>query len=241
MRRADRLFQIVQHLRLRKTRATARELARKLEVSERTIYRDVQDLGRSGVPIEGEAGVGYVLRGFDVPPLMFTREEIEALVVGARMVEAWTTEELSRAARQALLKIEAALPERLRADLSRPQIYAMNFGESREDVRAALDVIRRAIEESRYVEFDYAREDGEASRRGVQPLGLYFWGNVWTLAAWCELRQDFRNFRLDRMSGIACGAVFEPVAGRTLEDFSAAMRARGRTRRVSGSGIGTLA
>ena len=80
---------------MRRTRTTARELARKLEVSERTIYRDVQDLGRSGVPIEGEAGVGYVLRGFDVPPLMFTREEIEALVVGARMVEAWTTTQLS--------------------------------------------------------------------------------------------------------------------------------------------------
>ncbi len=120
MRRADRLFQIVQHLRLRRTRTTARELARKLAVSERTIYRDIQDLGRSGVPIEGEAGVGYILRGFDVPPLMFTREEIEALVVGARMVEAWTTEQLSAAARHALQKIEAALPERLKAELDKP-------------------------------------------------------------------------------------------------------------------------
>ena len=232
MRRADRLFQIVQHLRLRKTRTTARELARKLEVSERTIYRDVQELGRSGVPIEGEAGVGYVLRGFDVPPLMFTREEIEALVVGARMVEAWTTEQLSVAARQALLKIEAALPERLRAELGKPQMYAMNFG-AREDVRAALDVIRRAIDESRYVEFDYSREDGEASRRGVQPLGLYFWGNVWTLASWCSMREDFRNFRLDRMSGIVCGAIFEVLPGRTLEDFIVRMRKSGR--RVSES------
>ena len=102
---------LVQHLRLRRSGATARELARKLAVSERTIYRDVRDLGRSGVPIDGEAGVGYILRGFDVPPLMFTREEIEALVVGARMVETWTTDQLSAAARQALAKIEAALPE----------------------------------------------------------------------------------------------------------------------------------
>jgi predicted DNA-binding transcriptional regulator YafY len=226
VRRADRLFQIVQHLRLRKTRTTARELARKLEVSERTIYRDVRDLGRSGVPIEGEAGVGYILRGFDVPPLMFTREEIEALVVGARMVEAWTTEQLSAAARQALLKIEAALPERMRAELIRPQIFALNF-KARADVRASLDVIRQAIEESRRVEFDYSREDGEVSRRDVQPLGLYFWGNVWTLASWCELRNDFRNFRLDRMTGTACGSVFEIVPGRTLKDFTARMQARG--------------
>jgi predicted DNA-binding transcriptional regulator YafY len=224
VRRADRLFQIVQHLRLRRTRTTARELARKLEVSERTIYRDVQDLGRSGVPIEGEAGVGYILRGFDVPPLMFTREEIEALVVGARMVEAWTTEQLSAAARQALQKIEAALPERLRAELGKPQIYAVDF-RTRADVRASLDVIRGAISESRRVEFDYQKEDGEASRRGVQPLGLYFWGNVWTLAAWCDLRSDFRNFRLDRMSAIAPGSAFEVVAGRTLDDFLLKVRA----------------
>lgn len=225
MRRADRLFQIVQHLRLRRTRTTARELARKLQVSERTIYRDVRDLGRSGVPIEGEAGVGYVLRGFDVPPLMFTREEIEALVVGARMVEAWTTEQLSAAARQALEKIEAALPERLRVELTKPQIYAMDL-RARADVRASLDTIRGAISESRLVEFNYAKEDGETSRRAVQPLGLYFWGNVWTLAAWCELRGDFRNFRLDRMSAIGPGNVFIAVPGRTLEEFLIRMRAR---------------
>ena len=232
MRRADRLFQIVQHLRLRRTRTTARELARKLEVSERTIYRDVQDLGRSGVPIEGEAGVGYVLRGFDVPPLMFSREEIEALVVGARMVEAWTTEQLAAAAQQALQKIEAALPERLKADLQKPQIYAIDL-RTRGEVRVSLDVIRQAIRESRRVEFAYEKEDKTASRRAVQPLGLYFWGNVWTLASWCETRNDFRNFRLDRMAGLAVGAVFEPVPGRTLEDFLVRMRGNPDTRKVT--------
>jgi predicted DNA-binding transcriptional regulator YafY len=223
VRRADRLFQIVQHLRLRRTGTTARELARKLEVSERTIYRDVQDLSRSGVPIEGEAGVGYILRGFDVPPLMFTREEIEALVVGARMVEAWTTDQLAAAARQALQKIEAALPERLRAELDKPQIYAVDL-RTRPDVRESLDAIRSAISASRRIEFDYQKEDGAASRRSVQPLGLYFWGNVWTLGSWCELRNDFRNFRLDRMSGVGAGAAFEVVEGRTLIDFLKRMR-----------------
>jgi predicted DNA-binding transcriptional regulator YafY len=225
VRRADRLFQIVQHLRLRRTRTTARELARKLAVSERTIYRDIQDLGRSGVPIEGEAGVGYILRGFDVPPLMFTREEIEALVVGARMVEAWTTEQLSAAARQALQKIEAALPDRLKADLNKPQIYAVDL-RTKPEVRALLDALRLAIAETRRIEFAYQREDGEASQRSAQPLGLYFWGNSWTLAAWCELRDDFRHFRLDRMNAIAVTGPFEIQPGRTLDDFLAHVRAK---------------
>ena len=224
MRRADRLFQIVQHLRLRRTRTTARDLARKLAVSERTIYRDIQDLGRSGVPIEGEAGVGYILRGFDVPPLMFTREEIEALVIGARMVETWTTEQLAAAARQALEKIEAALPERLKAELDKPRIYAVDL-RTEANARTLLDAIRQAIAMSHRIEFDYQREDGQATRRAVQPLGLYFWGNVWTLAAWCELRNDFRSFRLDRISGIAAGEQFETEPGRTLDDFLAVVRA----------------
>jgi len=224
VRRADRLFQIVQHLRLRRTGATARQLARKLAVSERTIYRDMQDLGRSGVPIEGEAGVGYILRGFDIPPLMFTREEIEALVVGARMVETWTTDQLSAAARQALEKIEAALPERLKAELSKPRMFAVDL-RGPQGVRVPLDTIRAAIAEMRRVEFDYRKDAGEASRRTVQPLGLYFWGNVWTLAAWCEMRDDFRSFRVDRMTGAVAGAPFEMKPGRTLEDFLAHVRA----------------
>ena len=224
MRRADRLFQIVQHLRLRRTRTTARELARKLSVSERTIYRDVQDLGRSGVPIEGEAGVGYILRGFDIPPLMFTRGEIEALVVGARMVETWTTPQLAAAARQAIEKIEIALPEQLKAELNKPRIYAVDL-RAEPAARYSLDAIRRAIAESRRIEFDYLTEDGKASRRPVQPLGLFFWGSVWTLAAWCELRDDFRSFRLDRIAAIAAGEPFDTKPGRTLEDFLAIARA----------------
>ena len=200
---------LVQHLRLRRSGATARELARKLAVSERTIYRDVRDLGRSGVPIDGEARVGYALRGFDVPPLMFTREEIEALVVGARMVETWTTDQLSAATRQALAKIEAALPDRLKAEIETPRIYSVNLGGDSDpdrSARAPLDVIRRAITEARLVGLDYRREDGEESRRGVQPLGLFFWGKVWTLAAWCELRGGFRQFRVDRMTGVEAAA-----------------------------------
>src|SRR5437899_1479879 len=110
MRRADRLFQIVQRLRRRGV-TTAAQLAQALEVSERTVYRDVRDLQLSGVPILGEAGVGYALpRGFDLPPLMFTEEELEALVVGARMVQAWGDQKLARAAEDALSKIETVVP-----------------------------------------------------------------------------------------------------------------------------------
>jgi predicted DNA-binding transcriptional regulator YafY len=224
VRRADRLFQIVQHLRLRRSGATARELGRKLGVSDRTIYRDIQDLGRSGVPIEGEAGVGYILRGFDIPPLMFTREEIEALVVGARMVETWTTDQLSAAARQALEKIQAALPERLKAELDKPRMYAIDLRPEK-PARGPLDVIRLAITETRRIEFGYRKEDGAPSHRTAQPLGLYFWGNVWTVAAWCELRGDFRSFRLDRMTSVAAGALFETEPGRSLDDFLKQVRA----------------
>src|SRR6202044_3375995 len=110
----------------------------------------MQDLGRSGVPVEGEAGVGYILRGFDVPPLMFTREEIEALVIGARMVEAWTTEPLAAAARQALEKIGAALPERLKAEIDKPRVYAIDL-RTKNHARVSLDAIRHAIAGTRRI------------------------------------------------------------------------------------------
>jgi predicted DNA-binding transcriptional regulator YafY len=219
MRRADRLFQIVQQLRGRRL-TTARHLADKLGVSERTIYRDIRDLTLSGVPIEGEAGVGYVLRrGFDIPPLMFDRDEIEALVVGARMVQAWGGVKLAEAAREALVKIETALPADLKREINRSRLFALDV-RSGPALQAALDQVRQGINERHKIVCSYRREDGQASRRVLQPLGLYFWGSVWTLAAWCELRQDFRSFRVDRMSEIrVLDDVFEEEPGRTLEDF----------------------
>ncbi|WP_140054401.1 helix-turn-helix transcriptional regulator, partial [Oceanospirillum sanctuarii] len=123
MRRADRLFQIIQYLRNRRL-TTAKWLAEKLEVSERTIYRDIQDLMLSGVPIEGEAGVGYVLRrGFDIPPIMFTKDEIEALVIAARMAKTWAGTKLARSTENALDKIEAVLPDNLKKELAKPRLY----------------------------------------------------------------------------------------------------------------------
>jgi predicted DNA-binding transcriptional regulator YafY len=219
MRRADRLFQIVQQLRGRRL-TTARHLASRLQVSERTIYRDVRDLQLSGVPIEGEAGVGYVLRkGFDIPPLMFDREELEALVVGARMVQAWGGAKLSDAVTQALIKIEAVLPVDRKRDIVRSRLFALHF-HIPPNLAATVDCMREAINGRRLLRFEYVRQDSEPSSRDVRPLALYFWGSVWTLAAWCELRNDFRSFRVDRISkpAILEGAFVEEP-GKTLDDF----------------------
>ena len=145
MRRADRLFQIVQYLRGGRL-TTARSLAQRLEVSERTIYRDIADLIGSGVPIEGEAGVGYIMRaGYDVPPLMFTQAEVTALVAGARMARAWGGLEMARAAEEALVKINAVLPDAARDRSEQVQIHAFTMTDMPQEVRERLDRIEAAI------------------------------------------------------------------------------------------------
>ena len=225
MRRADRLFQIVQYLRGRRL-TTAAQLAGWLRVSERTIYRDIQDLSLTGVPVEGEAGVGYRLKpGFDLPPLMFSYDEIEALVAGARMVQSWGSPQLAQAAQLALAKISAALPADKRVALERTRLYALNFRvPAFGDV---LDTLRHAIARREITLLDYRDEKDVASTRNVWPLGLYYWGSAWTLAAWCELRQDFRNFRLDRIQrSLITGREYPDQEGRRLEDFVRAMQER---------------
>jgi predicted DNA-binding transcriptional regulator YafY len=222
MRRADRLFRLVQQLRGGRL-MTARTLAERLEVSERTIYRDVRDLLLSGVPIEGEAGVGYVLRaGFDLPPLMFDRAEIEAVVLGTRMARAWGGARLATAAEEALRKIEAVLPAALRERVDRTHLYVPG-SRITACVRADLDRLHAAIDAGQRVAFGYTAEDGARTERTVRPLGLYFWGGVWTLVAWCELRTDFRNFRIDRMEAIETGTAFPRERGRSLADFLATL------------------
>lgn len=219
MRRADRLFRIVQLLRGGRLQ-TARNLAEKLQVSHRTIYRDVQELQLSGMPITGEAGVGYTLRrDLDIPPLMFDREEIAALVLGARMVEAWGGIELTEAANRALRKIEAVLPANLRENIDDVLLYAPGY-KAPPDLRQKLDTLHTAAQQRCIVLLAYSREDGQPSVRRVHPLALYFWGGTWTLAAWCELRNDFRSFRVDRVEHAdALRENFTPRAGQTLADF----------------------
>ena len=175
MRRADRLFQIVQHLRARRL-TTAAQLAEWLEVTPRTIYRDVRDLLLSGVPIDGEAGVGYRLRpGYDLPPLMFTFDEVEALVAGARIVEAWGSPQLANAGRSALVKIANALPPGRRDEMEKTRLFALGF---RFDpaVGATLETIRQAIGQHRVLVLDYVDAKGANSNRSVRPLGALFLG-----------------------------------------------------------------
>lgn len=220
MRRADRLFRIVQYLRNRRF-ATAAQVAEELEVSIRTVYRDIADLGANGVPIRGEAGVGYTLdRGFELPPMTFTANEIEALVLGARIVEAWSDPALANAAKSALHKVESVLPESLRGLLQTTALYAPS-GRWTARKSVWLDVVREGITTKRSLTIDYVREDGTESSRTIRPLGLYFWGNKWSVAAWCELRQAYRVFRPDRMGSAELGEPFEPDAEVSLEGFLA--------------------
>lgn len=223
MRRADRLFRIVQRLR-RRGATTARQLADALEVSERTVYRDIRDLLVSGVPIQGEAGVGYALdRSFELPPLMFDEEEIEALVLGARIVRAWADPKLARAAEEGLQKIENVLPPRLKAKLLESALLAPDFHFD-DRFRSGLEDLRRAIREQRKARFHYVDKAQVGSERTVHPLGLAYWGQTWTLTAWCEMRNGFRTFRLDRIERLQLtDEKFEPAPGQTLADFLARM------------------
>ena len=226
MRRADRLFQIVQHLRGRRL-TTAAQLAQWLQVSDRTVYRDIHDLSLSGVPVEGEAGVGYRLsKGFDLPPIMFSLDEVEALVTGARMVEAWGGPNLANHARSALSKIALALPQSRREEIARSRLFAPGF-HIRPEAAASLETARQAILQRRKLRVEYVDSNQQSSLRTIRPMAVYFWGTTWTLAAWCESRNDFRNFRLDRMGAIEILTEgFEETDGRKLEDFVKAMRSK---------------
>lgn len=199
---------------------TAAELARELGVSLRTVYRDISDLSASGVPIAGEAGVGYALQQTaELPPISFTAEEIAALVLGSRLVEAWADGPSAAAARAALQRIERVLPRELRRQMDGAALSLLHRRPG-ERLAARLSDFRRAIDERRYVELTYQDGEGAETERRVRPLLLCFWGWSWTLLAWCELRQDFREFRLDRVTRARVLAERFPVEpGRERDDF----------------------
>jgi predicted DNA-binding transcriptional regulator YafY len=242
MRRADRLFLLINALQGRRTALPARRLAETLGVSLRTVYRDVADLQGSGVPIEGEAGVGYLLRkGADIPPLMFTPEELEALVVGVRFVRAFAGGRLAQAAQLALLKIEAALPESLRGRAERTRVFAP--GRRWHEVSVGImDRLHAAIEKREVLVIDYRDEAGVTSSRAIEPLCLAFWGGVWTVGAWCRLRTAFRNFRLDRIAALGpAGERFEDSPERGLQAFLREMQAGdGRAAKMGRKGAETI-
>jgi predicted DNA-binding transcriptional regulator YafY len=172
------------------------------------------------VPIDGEAGVGYMMReGFDLPPLMFTRDEIVALVAGARMVRAFGGAAMARAAEEALVKIGAVLPDAEKDRIARTEIHSPMWVVS-DAAREAIDLIERAVEKRQVLTIDYSDEAGRGTARDIRPLGLWFWGKVWTLVAWCEMRDDFRAFRIDRLASVViAGRNFKPERGKQLTDF----------------------
>jgi predicted DNA-binding transcriptional regulator YafY len=228
MRRADRLFHLVQLIRGRRL-STAEFLAKRLEVSERTIYRDVADLQHQGVPIEGEAGVGYRLgAGFDLPPLMFTQKEANALAASVRLAQAWLDPAMAGDAETAWSKIVSVLPPAARATAEGVPLYAVVI-EPDAATQRSLQLLREAVHARRKVKMRYLDAGGRESRRVLWPLGCFYWGSVWTLGAWCEARQDFRSFRVDRMAAVE--VLDERVgheAGRTLADYLRSVKASTR-------------
>lgn len=220
MRRGDRLFEIIQLLRGASRPMTAADIAGALEVTTRTIYRDVAALQARRVPIEGAPGVGYVLRrGFDLPPLMFTIEEVEAIAVGARLVRRTGDVSLQQAAESVLSKVTVILPEVLQGHLAAPPFFVSDFG-----VRASpvvdLSEIRGAIRNTRKVRIVYVDEQGRRSHRIIRPVAIAYYVQATLIAAWCELRQAYRHFRTDRiMSTKVLDEVFPADQGRLLKGW----------------------
>jgi predicted DNA-binding transcriptional regulator YafY len=200
MRRADRLFDIIRLLRAARRPMTAAALADELEVTARTVYRDIATLQARRVPIEGAAGVGYVLRpGFDLPPLMFTAEELEAVALGVRLVRRMRDAKLQAAADSVLTKVLGALPEALRGQIDEPRFY-VSAGNTPPAEGLDQAAGRRAIRETRKMHIAYVDQNGTRSERVIWPLAMAYYVDATLIGAWCELRSDFRNFRVDRIA-----------------------------------------
>jgi predicted DNA-binding transcriptional regulator YafY len=199
MRRADRLFDIIQTLRAAAQPVTAAALAKRLEVTVRTIYRDIAALQASRVPIEGAPGLGYVLRrGFDLPPLMFTAEEADAIAIGVRLLRRLRDAKLQQAAEGVLAKLAAVVPERLQPLLVAAPVYVSD-GNAPAPIGVDPAALRGAIHDARKVTITYVDEQGRRTERTIRPLAMAYYVDVPVVGAWCELRNDFRHFRLDRI------------------------------------------
>ena len=222
MRKASRLFEIIQILRLARKPVTAATIADELEVTVRSIYRDIGALQAMRVPIEGERGIGYILRpGFDLPPLMFSIEEIEAVVLGLALIERTGDVELMEASRRAGAKVAGAVPAPLRQVLSSRTLHAWgSVAPAPEGVDLAL--ARKAIRDEEKLLLDYRDEQGRVSRRTIRPLALIYYWEAFVMVAWCELRQAIRNFRADRVQSCSpTGAYFRQEGDRLREQWIA--------------------
>ncbi|MFH1378361.1 MAG: YafY family protein [Planctomycetota bacterium] len=219
MRRADRLFQIIQILRRRRL-TTAAQLAGELEVSVRTVYRDIRDLIASNVPIDGEAGVGYLLADhYTFPPLMFSALELEALLLGIQFVSSWGDEELALAAKDVLAKVETGLLPHLKDRLDQSKLFALNFRDSPRE-KQFLSQIRMAFYNRHKLSIRYSDDNEAETARTVRPLGISFFSPEWLLTGWCELRSDFQSFRIDRIQTLdVLSDQFVDEPGKTLAEY----------------------
>lgn len=229
MRRAERLFRLVDELRARDV-ARAEDLARHFECSVSTIYRDIAHLQGSGLPIEGEAGIGYILRpGFDLPPVTFTHDQIDALAVGLAFVERAGDPGLAIAAREARAKLQAVMPapeERTLADAPYRSV-------GRAPAEDSLAEIRSAIRARHVVQLSYTNAQGQAATRAVEPLLIWTLTEGWMFSGWCRLRQDFRTFRFDRIASVVrTEEVFADDPERGLRAFVALLEADEAARRA---------
>lgn len=220
MRRADRLIKIVHYLRRMRHAVTAQKIAEDFDICQRTVYRDIQDLMNSGVPIYGEAGVGYVIdKKYHLPPVMFDFDELEAIALGINMVCNWTDERFSEKAKGALEKIQAVLSDSLLHDMDQLTTYSE---ESHRKIpwEADFSEIRECIRRREKIAFSYRDLKNKTSQRTIRPLSLGFYGPVWLVTGWCESRKDFRNFRLDRMKKFATtGEMFRDERDKTLKAY----------------------
>ena len=227
MPRSDRLFDIIQALRTARKPMTAAALAEDLEVTPRTVYRDIATLQARRVPIEGAAGVGYVLRkGFDLPPLMFTIDEVEAIAVGARLVKRLKDPVLQAAADAVLAKVSVVVPEQLRPHIADAPVY-VSPGMVPQPDGADLAEIRAAIRDSRKLYIAYADEQGRRTNRTVWPIAMAYYVDATLVGAWCELRADYRNFRIERIqSSKVLDEHFDQDGGRLFREWSALPKER---------------
>ena len=220
MRKAERLNEIVHHLRRMHQAVTADTLAALFEVSPRTIYRDIQDLMDSGIPITGEAGVGYVIdKQYHLPPIMFDADEIEAIALGIGMVSNWTDAAFARKAKSAYEKIQATLTAPMIHELTQISTFS---APSRYKIpwKVNFTEVRECIRRKQFVTFSYLDLSDQVTERTIRPLALISFSPIWLLAGWCEMRQNFRNFRLDRISDFSVSPQrFRDEKGKALSAY----------------------
>ena len=219
MRRTDRLFDIIQILRDGKLHR-AQDIATRLEVSVRTIYRDMDTLVASGIPVEGERGVGYMVReAISLPPLNLTSAELEALNLGLAVVAQAADPQMQAAAETLAGKIDAVLPTSTVAEADAWKFAVYPFADATRNL-AHMPLLRSAIKARQKVRLTYTSRKGAVSSRVIRPLHMEYWGKVWTVTAWCEARNDFRVFRLDLMdSAEALPELFVDEPGKRIEDY----------------------